>query len=381
MTSTCVLHICADYPDAFKLNKTPVIARLVDGMSASVRNIVISINRTSDPRTEQWIVDGDLWAVRYFAPPGGVLLSYFLNRLARQIEARLKAENIVPTVSMGHKFTVESYICWRIWQSMGVPYVAAFMGNTDKKIFKAKPHYRSAFHAIVKNAKSVVFPTPWCADYFNRHLLEPAGVSQGGQLIVPYISNVSISGASPVPHNVRRFVTICRLDVWRLKNIHRLIKAIALLRAQGGDWSLDIVGGGSTKAESQVKRLIDANGMIGHVRLLGAKTRKEIDQLLPAYSAMVLPSYPESFGLVYLEALSAGVPVMVAKNAGIDGFFSGRFPGVVATYDSQHEIVQGLTTLAQDNHLYRAKIDALGADLAEFEGKVIVNKYLQLAVA
>ncbi len=64
------------------------------------------------------------------------------------------------------------------------------------------------------------------------------------------------------------------------------------------------------------------------VRCIGHVAPADMGRTMERYGAMVLPSFPESFGLVYLEALAAGIPVMSSRGYALDGFFSAGWPGV-----------------------------------------------------
>lgn len=379
MTKQCILHVCVEYPDAFQSNKPLVIARLVEGLSAYALNIVVSLNRVNNPLDEEVRNEGNHWAIRYFSPPLGIMQSFYLDRLARRLVRLMADAGIRPTIMIGHKFTIESYICWRLWQRLKVPYVAGFMGNTDCKIFRAKPHYRRKYRNIAQQAKTLIFPAPWCERFFGERLLRPAGVSEARQHLIPYISGESIYPTESKPSNTRRFITICRrLEYWRLKNLHRLIEAIAVARKSGGDWSLDIIGPGSASTEKKLKGFIMSHGVGEHIRLLGGMSREQIDSLLPDYCAMVMPSYPESFGLVYLEALRKGVPIMIAKGAGIDGFFPEHFPGVVVAHNRLEEIVQGLLTLSQQSDKFRRQIQSMTPEFRQFDRDAIISEYVHL---
>jgi glycosyltransferase involved in cell wall biosynthesis len=93
---------------------------------------------------------------------------------------------------------------------------------------------------------------------------------------------------------------------------------------------------------------------------------------------MVLPSFPESFGLVYLEALTAGVPVMTARNAGFDGYFESAFPGVIVAHDNVTEIMEGLQTLSRDAGLLRKRIVQEEGSFGIFERDRLVRSYEKL---
>ncbi|MDX1709305.1 MAG: glycosyltransferase, partial [Desulfobacterales bacterium] len=96
-----------------------------------------------------------------------------------------------------------------------------------------------------------------------------------------------------------------------IKGIDRLLKAIAHLRRQQPVQLLIIGGDGPETIEYQnLERLVHQLGVQDSVTFLG---RIEQRQLPPYYSAadlLVIPSYYESFGLVGLESLACGTPVV-----------------------------------------------------------------------
>lgn len=374
--SRCILHISADYPDAWLPNKTPVIQRLVQDLSASSRNVVISLNRCGDLRQAGWERREDVFSFRYFSPPMGVFQSFFLKHLARSLQSVLAEAGIRPDIIIGHKFTIESCLAWHLSVRLGVPFVAAFMGNTDQKIYRAKPHYRPFFRRVAQAASALIFPTPWCRDYFLSRL----AVAKSKSHLIPYISMDSFLPVASTPVSPKHFVAICRLDVWRIKNLHRLLAAMAQLCRTGDGWRLDIIGAGSQAAEAHLRGLIGKHQLEGVVSLLGGMGREQIDALLPRYGAMVLPSFPESFGLVYLEALAQGVPIMTARNSGFDGFFPENFPGVVVPHESVDAIAAGLTRLAEENARFRAVIQAMALDRVGglFDRELIVGEYKKI---
>lgn len=379
MIRKCILHISVDYPDIFQSNKPPVIQRLVDGLSSYHDNFVISLNRVNNPLEEAIERKENHWAIRYFSPSYGIMQFYFLDRVVAKIMYILTKNKIHPSIMMGYKFAIESYICWRLWQRIRVPYIAGFMGSTDCKVFRVKPYYQKTFLDIAQNAKAVIFPTPWSELFFKEYFYNSANVSKVQCHIIPYISGESIHPIISEPLSSRMFVTICRrLEYWRLKNLPRLIEAIAGMCKSDGNWSLDIIGPGSLAAEKVLTNFIRKHGLNGYIRLLGGKVRAEIDNLLPDYCAMVMPSYPESFGLAYLEALGKGVPIMTARNAGLDGFFPEYFPGVIVEHNKVKDIARGLQTLSEGSDMFRRRIQNIAPELRKFDRKSIISSYIEI---
>jgi len=96
-----------------------------------------------------------------------------------------------------------------------------------------------------------------------------------------------------------------------IKGIDRLVAAMAE-RAVPADARLVLVGGdGPGSPETQrLERLAREQGVDGRVRFAGRAARELLAAHYAAADALVLPSASESFGLVALEALACGTPVL-----------------------------------------------------------------------
>ena len=72
------------------------------------------------------------------------------------------------------------------------------------------------------------------------------------------------------------------------------------------------VGSGSEKEICALRSLADNNNVDFHY--LGEKKPDEIREILVQSDYMILPSSSEGFGLVYLEAMACGTPVVLPQN-------------------------------------------------------------------
>ncbi len=93
----------------------------------------------------------------------------------------------------------------------------------------------------------------------------------------------------------------------RRKNPAALVEAAASLPGVG----VTLVGRG--EEEGRLRELIERRGLGGRVRTLdlaGADHRKRLRDLFLAASVLCLPSDSESFGIVLIEALACGTPVV-----------------------------------------------------------------------
>ncbi len=99
-----------------------------------------------------------------------------------------------------------------------------------------------------------------------------------------------------------------------VKGHEYLIKAMAKIADKRQDVLCFIIGGGQLKAKLQ--KLINDLNLNNYVKLVGAKLHDEIPLWMNACDLFVLPSLRESFGIVQIEAMACGKPIVATRNGG-----------------------------------------------------------------
>jgi alpha-1,3-mannosyltransferase len=118
--------------------------------------------------------------------------------------------------------------------------------------------------------------------------------------------------ASPVP--TKRLVTISRFS--SNKRFDRLIAMMAALVRSDPDWSLDIIGVGSDLSPADLEAMVAASGLKDHVIVHAGLANTAIAARMKDASFFVSASEYEGFGLVAIEAMSAGlVPILHGNDA------------------------------------------------------------------
>jgi glycosyltransferase involved in cell wall biosynthesis len=136
-----------------------------------------------------------------------------------------------------------------------------------------------------------------------------------------------------VDSRARLVLFVGRLE--RQKNLLFMLDSFALLREKYSDASLVIVGNGSQQGE--IEERIRSHQLEGCVRLVGRKSPAEIARWMNAADVFVLPSVWEAFGIVGLEALACGTPVVASRVGGM--------PDLIAEGETGY-VVDPLTPLA-----------------------------------
>ncbi len=101
-----------------------------------------------------------------------------------------------------------------------------------------------------------------------------------------------------------------RLDVFH-KGIDILLEAVAILKRTRPGIELRIAGRG--KSLERITALIAGLNVSDNVKLIGAVSDAERDQLLSRAAIQLMPSRFEGFGLAAAEAMAAGVPLIATS--------------------------------------------------------------------
>ena len=104
---------------------------------------------------------------------------------------------------------------------------------------------------------------------------------------------------------------------FRLKGYDIAARAVAVLKDEQPPIKLVFVGAPSKK-EDQVKQMWLNEGILPRQLIVrSAKEREQLAQQFYEADLVIMPSRTEGFGLTELEALSAGLPVLVSRNTGL----------------------------------------------------------------
>jgi phosphatidyl-myo-inositol alpha-mannosyltransferase len=183
--------------------------------------------------------------------------------------------------------------------------------------------------------------------------------------------------AEPLPQFLDEKRTILFVGRFDPRNgLKYMLRAFVLLREQRDDVRLVVLGDGPLRGVYQ--RLVP-NGLRGDVLFEG-----RVDKLRPRYlaSAEVLctPCQLASFGMVLLEAMSAGVPVVASRNSGFHRLMEdGRQGFLIDPPDGEQEFAAALNLLLEDIELAR-RMGAAGRQLAldNYAWPVVVDRLEEL---
>jgi D-inositol-3-phosphate glycosyltransferase len=111
------------------------------------------------------------------------------------------------------------------------------------------------------------------------------------------------------------------LYVGRLQPIKGLETLFQAMTRLPEETSLLIIGGDQDEPENghgaRLRAMVSSLGLDRRVRFLGAQPQRRLRLFYAAAEATVIPSYYESFGMVALEAMACGTPVVASRVGGL----------------------------------------------------------------
>ena len=143
-------------------------------------------------------------------------------------------------------------------------------------------------------------------------------------ILPPFLDVAPFLLHEPAPES-GRLVTVAMMRPGDKLDSYRLL-ASALAEIRDADWSLSIAGDGPARPE--VKALF-AGFEPGRVIWHGEMEQDEIAHLLSRSSIYVWPGCGEAYGLAYLEAQAAGLPVVAQEIAGVPSVVSNSRTGIL----------------------------------------------------
>lgn len=116
------------------------------------------------------------------------------------------------------------------------------------------------------------------------------------------------------------------------KGLDRLIPALGRL-SRTRRFTFVIAGNGTPDYEEAVKSLIDSSGIKNHTHFVGFVKGEFKDLLIQGADIFALTSYSENFGIAVLEALAAGLPVLITPGVALADFVQEKNIGYITSPD------------------------------------------------
>ena len=150
----------------------------------------------------------------------------------------------------------------------------------------------------------------------------------------------------------------------RYKGMDTLITALPKLLTEWPDVQLVLVGEGDD--QGWLEQIAEGRGVSRHVHFLSGLSYAEIAACYQACEIFALPSRGEGFGLVYLEAMACGKPVIGGAHGGAPEVIDDGETGYLVQHGDAGQLATSLEALLAETELGR-KMGAKGKERVERE--------------
>ena len=248
--------------------------------------------------------------LRLYEPSGDVAAQDGLFAEAREEVSRLLSHSDASTwaawLTYHNYYKAPDLIGPAVAHALDIPYLQVESTRARKRLVGPWARFAAAAEAASDAAHTIFYFTQRDAETLRRDA--PDG--QVLQHLPPFLDRVDLPGAS-TREGPMLSVGMMR-DGDKLNSYTLIARTLAALPSSF-DWQLDIAGDGP--ARPAVEALMEPFG--ARVRLHGALDPAQLAELYGQARLLLWPGVNEAFGLTYLEAQAAGVPVVAQDRPGV----------------------------------------------------------------
>lgn len=260
---------------------------------------------------------------------------------------KFKLRNREINVTHSHSLISNGIISYLIYKLKKTPYVVT-VRNTDINIFlKRSAIFRKLGEKILVKSSSVVVLSPAYKDQqLKNNITEDvfAAIQHKLHVVPNGVNDYWIKNSYNIRREINGIVDILFVGKLRQnKNITGLISACTILADRGVRLRLTVAGEGELRDSILGKNYNFDLNYLGFV-----ESREKLLEVYRSCHIMAVPSYRESFGLVYVEAMTQGLPVIYTKGQGFDGNFREGEIGFSVEPDNHKEIADKLGAIITD---------------------------------
>ena len=308
-------------------------------------------------------------------PCFGTIDRALFYRKQKKMMAWLEKNYDISSYDIVHAHTVFSggYAAYQLKKKYGTPYIVAVRNTDINTFFKYMIHLRKLGVEIMRNAACVIFLSPaymentlnrWVPESFREEIRKKSLVIPNG--IAPIFFE-NISEPKTPPQNEIKLVYVG--DINSNKNPELTIRAAEKLIEDGKKVSLKLIG---TIKEDKYRALINSKDFVTHIDRV---PHDIIIKHLKESHIFVMPSHAETFGLVYAEAMSQGLPVLYTKGQGFDGHFEEGFVGHAISDTDENDMTDKIKAIL--NNYTEISQNCINA-VKKFNWQDIAAEYIDL---
>ena len=265
---------------------------------------------------------------------------------------------------------ISFYAWFAIFLNKNLKVVVNIHGN-DLHIFSKKILYKYFIHALLKRSRSIVVNSPFMAGDIlaydsslkNKIVVTPNGLD---------IEKFTISaGERPIQE---KYIFFVGRFVYK-KGIDILVRAFSKI----GISNLKMILEGKGESLEEIQKLVSELNISNRIIFTEGKLT-EFEKINYMKNSLfgVIPSRLEPFGIVGLEFMAAGVPVIVSKTGGLIDIIKDNETGLFFESENQKDLTEKIKLMYQDEKLRSRISENQKKMILKYSWGNIANQYMNL---
>ncbi|MFC1916025.1 glycosyltransferase [Chloroflexota bacterium] len=303
-----------------------------------------------------------------------------LPDFARELE-NFRSRNRLQYDLVYSHYWLSAWVGRRLRDWWGVPHMVMFhtLGAVKNAIGvgEREPELRiKTEKCVVKNSHRIIAAT----EREKEDLIRYYGASPGTIGVIPCGLNLELF--QPVDRATARqqlglngdkqVLYVGRIEP--LKGVDKLLMAMTHLKDEPKARLLVIGGGENSRREMErLRRLARELHIQDSVTFQGVVRQEELPRFYSAADVCVVPSYYESFGLVALESLACGTPVVATRVGGTESIIRQGETGYVVIDNAPHHLADKIARLLSRLNNDAESVDLMRASVVGFSWSVIAE--------
>ena len=307
----------------------------------------------------------------------------YLPEFRRNMERFMDREGLRYDVLHSH-YWLSGPVSLGLKESRGIPVVATMhsLGEVQRRVRLAQDARErvETERLIVHAADQVVAGSPDERDQLLRLYDAPVGTTTvvpcgyDDELFRPYDKQASRRDLGLTGSRIILFVG--RMD--RIKGIDIVLRASAALDNKDG-LQIVMIGGAADDAEvGRMRRLARSLGIENNLLFPGAVRQDILPHYYSAADVCIVPSYYETFGLVAVEAMACGTPVIAARVGGLQATIMDGRTGYLVPWHCPEPYAERLETILGNDALRASFGRAALESVAELTWSNAVDKLVDV---
>jgi glycogen(starch) synthase len=338
--------------------------------------IIVLTNRWPRSLPKYEVYEGlPIYRLAMRTPEGSVKahVNHFLtHRFIRSEVTNILQKHKIDLIHV-HCVSSNGYYAMLARKELGLPLVVTTHG--ERTMDATQIYQRSAFlnrvlRELLAEADHITAVSRHTLDdmetYWGKPFGQRASVIYNGIDLSDFESGAPYSAGGPYIMGIGRLVAQKGFDV--------LLRAFAKANIAG--WKLLIAGEGPERGG--LEALIKELGLEGTAKLLGRADRAMAGALFRGCEFFVLPSRMEPLGIVNLEAMAAGKPVIASRVGGVPEIVSEGETGLLVPSENVEALARAMARLAEDPSLRERLGEAGRRAVMEFTLSATASRYADI---